>query len=163
MHKINFKLKHFSNIFYLILLIIISFECQSSDKAVTVFESNEDYEYTVENLTNAIIARGMVISNTVNLSDMLNRTGMDLGIVKPIYQYAKTIEFCSAQLSHKLSQVDPRNLVICPFAMSVYSTYEKPEIVYIAYRRYELVGDSQSLISEIHKMLKEIAIEASKF
>ncbi|MEJ2116135.1 MAG: DUF302 domain-containing protein [Gammaproteobacteria bacterium] len=128
-----------------------------------MIESNEDYEYTVENLTNAIIARGMVISNTVNLSDMLDRTSKDLGVEKPIYQYAKTIEFCSAQLSHKLSQVDPRNLVVCPFAISVYSTYEKPEDVYIAYRNYELVGDSENLISEIYKMLKEIVLEATEF
>lgn len=130
---------------------------------VVIYKSNEEFEYTVENVSNAIIARGMIISNTVNLSDMLNRTGKDLGYEKLIYKNAKTLEFCNANLSHRLSLADPRNVVVCPFAISIYELTSNPSDVYIIHRRYELLGDATDLNQDIQKLLKEIIEESLEF
>lgn len=130
------------------------------DESNVVHKSSEDFEYTFENINDAILARGMVISNTVHLSDMLSRTGKDLGFETSIYKHAESIEFCNALISHKLSVADPRNLINCPFSISVYETEKKPGIVYVTYRRYKVIEESSAISSAIHKMLEEIVQEA---
>lgn len=83
----------------------------------------------------AIENRGMVISQVSHIGDMLERTGADIGASRKLFTQAEIIEFCSASLSRQTMEVDPHNIVLCPFAISVYTLPEQPETVWLGYRK----------------------------
>ena len=91
---------------------------------------------------------------------MLNRTGPDLGY-KQIFDKAESVEFCSASISHQMTQVAPENMTLCPFTISVYIKTEQPEQLYVAYRRQLLAGDAGGKVTaEIDKLLDGIVHDA---
>ena len=56
--------------------------------------------------------------------------------------------------------LDPANLTICPFTISVYVLNAQPDQVYVAFRRSSLAGDAGELESSIFAMLNAIVEEA---
>ncbi len=123
--------------------------------AVSVFESEESFEDVIENIKMAIIDRGMLVSGTLHVSDMLNRTGPDLGYSQ-VFLKAESVEFCSALISHKMSQAAPENITICPFTIAVYVTQAEPEKVRVAYRQPLLAGEAKAAKKAILEMLDGI-------
>jgi uncharacterized protein (DUF302 family) len=103
----------------------------------------------------AIENRGLVINYTSHMADMLNRTGADLGATRQIFVQAEIIEFCSAGLSRKMLELDPHNIVMCPFAISVYTLPGEAGTTWVSYRQPK--GAAASLIS---LLLRDIAAEA---
>ena len=83
----------------------------------------------------AIENRGLVINYTSHMADMLARTGADLGATRRVYDKAEIIEFCSAKLSRQMMEADPHNIVLCPFAVSVYVLPGEKDAAWVAYRR----------------------------
>ena len=122
---------------------------------VSIYSSEETFEDVIENIKMAIIDRGMLVSGTLHVSDMLNRTGPDLGY-SPVFVKAESVEFCSALISHKMSQAAPENIVICPFTIAVYVTEADPEKVKVAYRLPLLSGDAGAATDAIIEMLEGI-------
>ncbi|MCU7844398.1 MAG: hypothetical protein KZQ93_11225 [Candidatus Thiodiazotropha sp. (ex Monitilora ramsayi)] len=122
---------------------------------VTIHSSEEAFEDVIENIKMAIIDRGMLVSGTLHVSDMLNRTGPDLGYSQ-VFVKAESVEFCSALISHKMSQAAPENIVICPFTIAVYVTEAEPEKVNVAYRLPLLAGDAGAATDAIIEMLDGI-------
>lgn len=114
-----------------------------------------------ENIKNAIVGRGLNIANELHASDMLNRTGPDLGYPDSIYSHAETIEFCSATVSHKLVQVNIHNVVLCPFGISVYELVAEPEKVYLSYRRPLAGPESTEAATEVEDLIQGIIQDAS--
>ena len=49
-------------------------------------------------LGNAIIERGLRVDFSGSISQMLERTGADVGSTKPIYKHAEFMSFCSSKL-----------------------------------------------------------------
>ncbi|EGV49990.1 hypothetical protein QQ73_14180 [Candidatus Endoriftia persephone str. Guaymas] len=130
-------------------------EAPAAAGAVQIYKSDEAYEDVIDNIKMAIEERGMLVSGTLHVSDMLNRTGPDLGY-KDVFKKAESVEFCSAVISHKMTQVTPENLVICPFTIAVYIKAAEPEQVYVAFRRQYLAGDSGKVTQEIFELLDGI-------
>jgi len=124
-----------------------------------IYSSGEQYEDVVENVKMAIIDRGMLVSGTLHVSDMLNRTGPDLGFSQ-VFAKAESVEFCSALISHKMSQTAPENITICPFTIAVYVKQDEPDKVYVAYRRPLLSGDDGQVTAAIVEMLDGIVQDA---
>lgn len=151
---------HFGKFICLIVGILAVWVAQAGDEAVVVYKASADYDYTKESIELAITDRGMLISGTLHVSDMLNRTGPDLGVKKHAFLKAESIEFCSAALSHKMIKEDHRNLVICPFTIAVFIRSEEPEQVYVAFRRHYLAGESDDTATAIYELLDEIVREA---
>lgn len=83
----------------------------------------------------AIESRGLVINYTSHIGDMLERTGRDLGATRKIYANAEIVEFCSAKLSRQMMEADPHNIVLCPFAISIYALPGEKDAVWVAYRK----------------------------
>lgn len=110
---------------------------------------------TREAIALAIENRGLVINFTSHIADMLDRTGADIGAAKRIFEQAEIIEFCSAGLSRKMMEADPHNIVLCPFAISVYTLPGDPGGTWVAYRKPQ--GKSAAMIEGL---LKEIMAEA---
>jgi hypothetical protein len=65
---------------------------QAPDVGVVVYKGAGEYEFIVENVRDAVMAQGMVISGTLHVADMLSRTAGDLGFSDPPYVQAESIE-----------------------------------------------------------------------
>jgi len=122
---------------------------------MAVFKSGGVFEDVVENVKFAIQARGMLVSGVLHVSEMLNRTGPDLGYSQ-VYEKAESVEFCSASMSHQMTQAAPENMAVCPFTISVFVTTAEPDQVYVAYRRQLLAGDAQEVTAKVYEMLNGI-------
>ncbi len=129
---------------------------------VVVYPAHSDFEDVIDYIKMAVEARGMLVSGTLHVQDMLTRTGKDLGFEKNVYLHAESVEFCSALMSHRMVSADPRNLVICPFSIAAYELAEKPGQVYIAFRKQLLAGEATEATNAVVKMLDEIAREAAE-
>lgn len=101
-----------------------------------------------EALRSAIDGRSLSISHIVPAARVLAASEQQYGNGKAVYRNAKRIEFCSARLSHRLVQVNPQWLVLCPFAVSVYELNQQPGIVVISYRNPEAIQTAYS--PELH-------------
>ncbi|MCU7812518.1 MAG: hypothetical protein KZQ77_15015 [Candidatus Thiodiazotropha sp. (ex Notomyrtea botanica)] len=130
-------------------------EPPSKPSPVSLYTSEETFEDVIENIKMAIIDRGMLVSGTLHVSEMLNRTGPDLGFSQ-VFSKAESVEFCSALISHKMSQAAPENIVICPFTIAVYVTEAEPQKVNVAYRLPLLAGDAKAATDAIIEMLDGI-------
>lgn len=105
----------------------------------------------------AIENRGLVINYTSHIADMLARTGADIGATRQIFAKAEIIEFCSAKLSRKMMELDPHNIVLCPFAISIYTLPGEKNTTWVAYRLPK--GEAASLVEPL---LREISAEAGQ-
>lgn len=105
----------------------------------------------------AIENRGLVVNYTSHIGDMLQRTGADIGASRQVFAQAEIIEFCSASLSRKMMEADPHNIVLCPFAISIYTLPGEPDGTWVAYRKPQ--GAAAKLVEPL---LGEIAAEAGR-
>ncbi len=135
-------------------------ELVTENHAVVIYRTADAFDIVKENVEIAIINRGMIVSGTLHVSDMLNRTGKDLGFAQPVYEKAESLEFCSALMSHRMIQVDAANLTMCPLTISVYVKAGETEQVYVAFRQQTLAGEAETVTAAIHEMLHGIVKEA---
>lgn len=105
----------------------------------------------------AIENRGLVINYTSHIAEMLARTGSDIGATRQIFDKAEIIEFCSAKLSRKMMELDPHNIVLCPFSISIYTLPGEKNTTWVAYRLPR--GDAAKLVEPL---LREISTEAGQ-
>lgn len=134
---------------------------QSATAELTkISTTDESFDSAKESVEMAIADKGLIVSGVLHISDMLNRTGKDLGIEKPVYKKAEGIEFCSAKISHKMAQVDPSNVSMCPFTVVIYQLNEAPEKTHLSYRITHLKGDGAAVEKEITDLLQNIVEEA---
>ena len=129
-----------------------------------VYESQAPFEDVLDALKLAIEERGMFINNLMHLSQMLERTGKDLGDERPIYARAESVEFCSAVLSREMTREDPARLVNCPFIVSVYSLPDRPGTTFVAHREIpqDQVAGSAAM-AKVAAMLKDVAAAAASW
>lgn len=130
------------------------------DGVMVTFTVEDDFDTIKENVVLAVQDRGLNIANELHASEMLNRTGPDLGYADNIYVQAETVEFCSAVISHKLAAANPANISLCPFAVSVYVLSASPSMVNVTYRHP--VGDaaSREAVAEVEALVRGIVEEA---
>jgi len=105
----------------------------------------------------AIENRGLVVNYTSHIADMLQRTGADIGASRRIYDHAEIVEFCSAGLSRKMMEADPHNIVLCPFAISIYTLPGEKNGTWLAYRK-----PMGAVAKLVEPLLREIAAEAGR-
>lgn len=127
-----------------------------------------EFDDVRERVVMALENRGLVLSYTARVGDMLERTGRDLGDDRPIYGKAETLEFCSAAISRETMAADPRNIVFCPYAIAVYTLPQEPRTVYLAYRVPVASGAvsrnaaSVRALRKVEKLLADVVSEAMK-
>ncbi|MEN8175677.1 MAG: DUF302 domain-containing protein [Pseudomonadota bacterium] len=127
------------------------------------YEADSDFESAENALKMAIGDQGLAIATESHVSDMLDRTGRDIGAERKVYVKAVNFEFCSALYSRKLMEANPDNIVFCPFIISVYSIPEEPERTFFAYRRLlapTADEDTQAVLRSIEEVLDSIARRA---
>lgn len=105
-----------------------------ADEAIRVFKVSGQFDEVRASVVTAIEGQGLVINATSHIGDMLRRTGDDIGNATPIYGRAEMFEFCSARASRSMMAADPRNMVFCPYTVSVYTLPGQGGEVFVAYR-----------------------------
>jgi uncharacterized protein (DUF302 family) len=131
---------------------------------VAIHSTKGSFAEVKERVVLAIENRGLVLNYTARISDMLERTGKDVGSERRIYANAEVLEFCSAQLSRATMEADPRNIVYCPYAIALYQLPKDADRVYVSYRKPGAIGTGQSVKSlrAVERLLAEIVREALK-
>jgi hypothetical protein len=132
--------------------------------AYAVYESDSDFDTVMEAAKMAIQERGMYINDVMHMGEMLERTGKDLGFEERIYEQAKSIEFCSAVLSRKMTAEDPSRIVNCPFILSIYTLPAESGKTFVAHRIIapeELQGSA--VMAEVAEMLEGVAEGATSW
>ena len=148
------------------LLLAAATNCLASepitpdDAPIVVYKTDGGYEDLKENLEMAITDRGMVISNVLHISEMLDRTAADTGLDKKLYVNAESFEFCSIAMSYRMSSAHPANMATCPLTISIYVTPDDPGNVYLAYRRPRFLGAAAEAEAALTTLLDEITRES---
>jgi hypothetical protein len=130
---------------------------------MVVYSAEAGFDDAKDALKESIINQGIVISNELHASDMLNRTGPDLGITENVYLQAATFEFCSSVLSHALVAQDPANMMTCPYAIGLYVLSKDPEHIHMAYRTPQGTPGTEATTDKIQALLETIITEAMDF
>lgn len=109
-------------------------------------------------LSNAIIERGLRVDFSGSISQMLDRTGADVGSTRPIYKHAEFMSFCSAKLSRQMMEADAANVAFCPYTVFIYETAAAPGEIVVGYRPFPDKGSeaSRAALGEIDKLLTVI-------
>jgi uncharacterized protein (DUF302 family) len=136
-------------------------QAASAEGPTVVYKARGSYDDVRDNLQIAIEGRGLLVRGVSHVADMLNRTGPDLGFAKSVYLKAEALEFCSADLSHRMVLVDPSNLTTCPLTVAVYVLTDEPDQVYVGFRRQIIAGPGHEEIeAKLFALVDGIAREA---
>ena len=144
----------------LFLLCISAIGNALADSPVAVYETEKPFDFVKQDVELAITGRGLVISGTLHIADMMHRTAKDLGFPENVFVKAESIEFCSAVLSHRMAAVDPSNVTICPLVIAVYQTAADAGKVHVAYRKPVLAGEAAEVQQQAEDLLRGIVEEA---
>ena len=130
----------------------------SSEQAsyVKTYSTESSFDDAKDDLLMAIEGHGLVVSYTSHAQEMLDRTAEVAGVTTPVYDRAEIILFCKADLSHKLVAANPHNIVLCPYAIAIYTLHQKPETVYLSFREPEA---SEATTKPIRQLLVDIIEE----
>ena len=136
----------------------------SAGPGYAVYPSQAGFDDVLDALKLAIEERGLFINNVMHLSEMLERTGKDLGQEQRIYERAESVEFCSAVLSREMTKEDPARLVNCPFIIAVYTLPDTPGKTFVVHREIpqDQVAES-AIMARVATMLKELAGAAASW
>ncbi|SIO01609.1 Uncharacterized conserved protein, DUF302 family [Sulfurivirga caldicuralii] len=119
-----------------------------------VWAVEADYQDVRDDLKDAIESRGMVISYISHAKAMLERTGKDIGFKDSVYPGgAEIFLFCKSDISNKLVRANPHNIVLCPYAISVYDVAGEPGKVFLAYR---IGPKNEPAFKPVEKLLRDI-------
>ncbi len=124
--------------------------------AAWVYSTQGEYNNVKLDLVDAIESYGMVVSYTAHAASMLERTSGAVGAMKKVYDFADILLFCKANTTYDLTLANPHNIVLCPYAIAVYSLREDKDTVYISFRKPNLNIPEWAVV---HDMLEEIVSE----
>jgi hypothetical protein len=146
-----------------LLMVLPALAGPVSEKSVQIYTvtAEGDYDEYKELLKLAISNRGVKISNTSHISDMLQRTREAVGATGNIFTHAEAIEFCSATLSRQMMAADAHNVLYCPYIIYIYELAGEEGKIYLAFRKLPLTGSQKSrqAIERVNKMLTDIILE----
>jgi uncharacterized protein (DUF302 family) len=135
----------------------------ADQEPVVSYAHKAKFEDVRDDLKAAIESRGLVIDFESHIHQMLERTGKDLGATAQPFANAEAVLFCSAQLSRRMMEADPANVVFCPYTITVYVSAQAPDTVVVTYRRPWRTGGSppsQAALREVERLLDGVAREA---
>jgi len=142
-----------------LLLTLPSFVYAQAPRVIgpaLVFSTEGEFDLVKQDLLAAIEGHGMVISYTSHASTMLDRTAAAIGGAPSVYGKAEIVMFCKADLSHRLVAANPHNIVLCPYAISVYTLSGENGRVYLGIRQPFM---ADVYYAPIHRLLIDIITE----
>jgi uncharacterized protein (DUF302 family) len=142
-------------------LLCLPLSALAAESYVVLFKAHGTFQEVRDLLQIAIEGKGLKITHTNMIADMLERTGEDIGSTRQIYVGGEQFEFCSATLSRQMMEADPHAMVMCPYSISVY-TVPNDKNVYIAYRKPAATRNPalKKALAELEKLYTEIIKDA---
>lgn len=128
---------------FLLLSSLVPFAV-ANESSIEVFTKTASFEEVRDNLALEVTRRGMALTQTIAINDMLEKTAKDVGAIRPVYVNAEALAFCSPSLGRKLMEANSSNIVYCPLMVSIYVLPEAPKVVNVAYRRIPKGSSTQS-------------------
>lgn len=119
---------------------------------MVTYTTDQSFADVTFGLENAIVGEGLVIDATSYVGDMLERTKADVGSDVTIFLNANVYSFCSAALSRKVMEINPMNLVYCPYGIFVAQSPDTPDQTMIGYRSFP-----EGEMKEVEALLDSIA------
>jgi uncharacterized protein (DUF302 family) len=127
----------------------------AADEAV-LYEFGGSFEDAAFLAKEAIVGQGLKIDYISHVGDMLARTKDDVGGTKDIFAHAEIYVFCSAAISRRAMEKDPKNIAHCPYNLFVIQMPGEGGKVYVGHR--DLPDGS---MSEAEELLQKIAKEVT--
>ncbi|RTZ60882.1 MAG: hypothetical protein DSZ32_02820 [Gammaproteobacteria bacterium] len=122
--------------------------------SIQVYETDKPFKDVRDAILNAIAEEGMRVAFQAHSKHMLDRTAKDLGMKGSVYATgAEIIEFCKADLSHKLAQANPHYISYCPFSIAVYDIKAQPGKTFIS---FQLPSDDIPELKSVIEMVEGI-------
>ncbi|BBO99989.1 DUF302 domain-containing protein [Sulfuriferula nivalis] len=149
----------------LILALFLSYSAASmaadTNEFSHIYQTQGDFETVRDSIVSSVEGRGLKINHINHISEMLARTGKDLGASKEVYLNAEQIEFCSATLSRSMMEADPTNIMVCPYSIAVYNLPAQPNMIYVSYRKPPVVKarSSREIFKQVEQLLNDIITE----
>ncbi|PKM09590.1 MAG: hypothetical protein CVV17_00385 [Gammaproteobacteria bacterium HGW-Gammaproteobacteria-7] len=142
-------------------LLCLPLTAQAAESYTVLFKAQGSYQDIRDNLQMAIEGKGLKITNTNHIADMLERTGKDIGETRKVYEHAEQFEFCSATISRRMMEADPHSIVMCPYSVVVYQV-PSDKTVYLAYRKPAATKNPalKKQLAELEKLLTDIIKDA---
>ncbi|MCG8563232.1 MAG: DUF302 domain-containing protein [Hyphomicrobiales bacterium] len=130
-----------------------------TDGGVRIYMKSGAYEEVRLDLKDAIVDRGFKIDYNGHVGDMLKRTADDVGAKKSVFKNAEFFNFCSASVSRRAVEADPRAIGFCPYTLFVYELESQPGQIRVGYRRPALLGseEARKALTDLDKLLDQIA------
>lgn len=119
------------------------------------YDTEDSFDDVVFGLENAILDAGLVIDSVSHTGAMLERTRADMGSDVVLFNDADVFSFCSAQVSRKVMEADPMNIVFCPYDIFVMVRPDTPDVTTIGFRTYP-----EGAMKEVEALLDGIARSA---
>ena len=142
-------------------LMCLPLSAPAAESYTVLFKAQGSYQDIRDNVQMAIEGKGLKITNTNHVGDMLERTGKDIGETRKVYEHAEQFEFCSATISRHMMEADPHAIVMCPYSVVVYQVPGDKNI-YLAYRKPAATKNRalKTQLAELEKLLTEIIKDA---
>lgn len=131
-------------LFFICLTFFVTRAAYANEASIEVFSKSGSFEEVRDNLALEVTRRGMALTHSIQINDMLEKTAKEVGAIRPVYVNAEALEFCSPGLGRKLMEANSSNIVYCPLMVSIYVVPEAPKVVNVAYRRIPKGGSAQS-------------------
>jgi len=148
-------------LFVYAIISLASYSVSAVEDPVVTTKIEGDFHDVANSVRMAIIGKGINIAHELPASEMLNRTGPAYGYTNNTYYKARTFEFCSAEISHKLARQHPDNIVLCPFTISVYTLASEPKVVRLSYRKPTGRPGSEKIVEEVIELISSIIEDAT--
>jgi uncharacterized protein (DUF302 family) len=136
----------------------LSTTAQATEHMVVMSKQGK-FEDVRDDLVMAVESRGLKVTHTNHIGDMLTRTGAAVGDTRQIYGQAEQVEFCKAELSRDMMTADPTNIVFCPYIISIYTTPAAKGRVFVAYRKpvaFNTSKDTDKALKAVDDLLSGI-------
>lgn len=147
----------------LVLLAMFCFpvSAMAAESYIVKFQTHGKFQDVRDMVAMAIEGKGLKITHSNYIADMLERTGKDLGATKQVYEFGEQMEFCSATVSRVMMEADPHAMVLCPYSISVYKI-PKDEYIYVSFRKPPASKNPalKKALAEVEKLLTEIVKDA---
>ena len=142
-------------------MLCLPFSAMAADTFTVKFKTQGTFKDVRDMVALAIEGKGLKITHSNHIADMLERTGKDLGATRQVYEFAEQMEFCSATFSRAMMEADPHAIVLCPYSVSVYKIPNDKNI-YVAFRKPPASKNPalKKALAEVETLLTEIVKDA---
>ncbi|NDP47317.1 MAG: DUF302 domain-containing protein [Sulfuriferula multivorans] len=133
----------------------------AAENYTMLFKTHGTFQNVRDSVAMAIEGKGLLITHSNHIAEMLARTGKDLGASKQVYDFGEQMEFCSATVSRVMMEADPHAMVLCPYSVSVYKL-PNDEHIYVAFRKPPTSKNPalKKALADVEKLLTEIVKDA---